>query len=96
MKMDSILDKLGINKVNEGASTGTKWHKAGGEHIKCYSPVDGKHIATAVGVDRKTYDKVIAKAEEAFTEWRMWPAPKRGEVVRQIAEALRSASPALL
>ncbi len=89
MKMDSILDKLGINKVNEGASTGTKWLKAGGDPIKSFSPVDGKEIAWVKSVNRKTYDAVITKAEEAFKEWRTWPAPKRGEVVRQVGEALR-------
>ncbi len=89
MKMDNILSKLGINKVNEGASTGTKWIKAGGDPIKSFSPVDGKEIAWVKSVNRKTYDAVIAKAEEAFVEWRTWPAPKRGEVVRQVGEALR-------
>ncbi len=89
MKMDNILDKLGINKVNEGASTGTKWLKGGGDPIKSFSPVDGKEIAWVKSVNRKTYDAVITKAEEAYKEWRTWPAPKRGEVVRQVGEALR-------
>jgi aldehyde dehydrogenase (NAD+) len=89
MKMDNILGKLGIDKVNEGTSTGTKWLKAGGETIKSFSPVDGKEIASVKAADHKTYNTVIAKAEDAFKEWRMWPAPKRGEVVRQVGEALR-------
>lgn len=89
MKMDKVLDKLGIKKINEGAATGTKWLKAGGEKIDSYSPVDGKKIATVTSVTRKDYDKVIAQAQAAFADWRMWPAPKRGEVVRQIGENLR-------
>ncbi len=89
MKMDKVLDKLGIKKINEGASTGTKWIKVGGEKIDSISPVDGNRIASVNAVDRKTYDKVIDDAQTAFAEWRMWPAPKRGEVVRQIGEALR-------
>lgn len=89
MKMDKVLAKLGIDKVNEGASTGTKWLKAGGEKIESYSPVDGKKIAAVTSVTREVYDEVISSAQSAFAEWRTWPAPKRGEVVRQIGEALR-------
>jgi len=87
--MDKVLAVLGINKINEGAATGAKWLKAGGENINSYSPVDGKLIASVTAVNRKAYDKVIDKAQAAFAEWRMWPAPKRGEVVRQAGEALR-------
>jgi aldehyde dehydrogenase (NAD+) len=89
MKMNKVLEVLGINKVNDGAATGVKWLKTGGENINSYSPVDGKLIASVTGVNRKTYDKVVEKAQSAFIEWRLWPAPKRGEVVRQIGEALR-------
>ncbi len=39
--------------------------------------------------DRPAYDVVVLKAQTAFAEWRLWPAPKRGEIVRQIGEALR-------
>lgn len=89
MKMDKVLSKLGIEKNNEGAATGTKWLKAGGDKIESYSPVDGKRIASVHAVTRATYDEVVAQAQTAFAEWRMWPAPKRGEVVRQVGEALR-------
>ena len=89
MKMDKVLDKLSISKVNDGASTGTKWLKPEGEKIESFSPVDGKRIASVSSVDRSTYDIVVAQAQVAFVEWRMWPAPRRGEVVRQIGDALR-------
>jgi aldehyde dehydrogenase (NAD+) len=95
MKLSKVLNTLGIDKVNEGASTGTKWLKAGDAKIDSYSPVDGKLIASVNGVSRKTYDTVISQAEAAFPEWRMWPAPRRGEVVRQIGEALRKNKEAL-
>ena len=84
-----MLEILHIDKMNEGASTGTKWLKAGGEKIDCYSPVDGKLIASINAVNRKTYDSIVKQSEAAFAEWRIWPAPKRGEIVRQIGEALR-------
>ncbi len=89
MKLNKVLETLGIDKLNEGASTGAKWQKGGGEKIDSYTPVDGKLLGSVNGVNRKTYDAVVAQAEAAFPEWRMWPAPKRGEVVRQIGEALR-------
>ncbi|MES2702993.1 MAG: aldehyde dehydrogenase family protein [Bacteroidota bacterium] len=87
--MDKVLSKLGINKVNEGAATGIEWLKAGGEVIESHSPVDGKRIASVNSVTEKTYDIVVAQAQVAFTEWRMWTAPARGEIVRQLGEALR-------
>ena len=84
-----FLKALKINPTNNGVSTGLKWIETKGEVIDSYSPVDDKLIASVSTTDRATYDAVIAKAKEAFKEWRMWPSPKRGEVVRQIGEALR-------
>lgn len=89
MNIQEVLAMLGIETTNNGTATGTKWPTAGGESITSHSPVDGKVIATVTGADRRAYDHVITTAETAFLEWRTWPAPKRGEVVRQIGEALR-------
>ncbi|MCB0700996.1 MAG: aldehyde dehydrogenase family protein [Chitinophagaceae bacterium] len=93
--MQKELKQLGINKSNEGAHTGIKSRKAGGERIISYSPVDGKEIASSTSVNKRSYDAVVTQAQKAFEEWRMWPAPKRGEVVRQIGEALRANKAAL-
>jgi aldehyde dehydrogenase (NAD+) len=87
--IQDILQQLHISNVNSGVSTGLTWLDAKGETISASSPVDGKDIATVKAAGRADYDAVIAKAEEAFKEWRLWPAPRRGEVVRQIGEALR-------
>ena len=84
-----FLKALKIQELNAGVSTGSVWLKSGGEKIASFSPVDGKLIGTVKGSDRKAYDACISKAAEAFTEWRNWPAPKRGEVVRQVGEELR-------
>jgi aldehyde dehydrogenase (NAD+) len=89
MKISKVLEILGIEQMNEGAATGAKWLKASGDNINSYSPVDGKLIASVTAVNRNDYDKVVDKAKSAFEEWRMWPSPKRGEVVRQVGEALR-------
>jgi aldehyde dehydrogenase (NAD+) len=84
-----FLKILQIEKNNEGVSTGNKWIKSKGEKINSFSPVDGKLIGTITAADKESYDKSIAAAQKAFAEWRMVPAPKRGEIVRQIGEALR-------
>ena len=84
-----FLAQLNIQKKNNGVSTGLIWPKAKGETISSFSPVDGKLIATVSAADKNNYDTVINKAQEAFAAWRLWPAPKRGEVVRQVGEALR-------
>ena len=89
MNMTSVLKTLGINKINDGTSTGTKTIKSNGEKISSYSPVDGKLIATVIGASKSNYEAVVKQSEKAFEEWRMIPAPKRGEIVRQIGEALR-------
>ena len=83
------LSILGIRKVNPGASTGQKWYKPRTELIESFSPVDGKHIGSVYSTDEKTFQIIVSKSREAFKEWKKWPAPKRGEVVRQIGEALR-------
>ena len=90
-----FLKTLSIASVNKGVSTGEKWFEGGESSIDSWSPVDGKKIASVQLASRDTYDAVIEKAQAAFLEWRQWPAPRRGEVVRQIAEALRAKKDAL-
>lgn len=84
-----FLSTLKIDSTNKGVSTGTHWISSKGEIIDSYSPVDGKKIGSVIAADKDSYEIVIKKAEEAFKAWRLVPAPKRGEIVRQIGEALR-------
>ncbi len=84
-----FLKTLGIEPINKGISTGTKWQDSSGEKIDSYSPVDGKKIGSVIAADKEGYEAVVSKAEEAFKTWRLMPAPQRGEIVRQIGEALR-------
>ena len=88
-EIQEILSQLGIEEMNNGASTGGKWFKTRGEQIDSISPVDGKLIASVNAATEADYEAVILKAQEAFLEWRMIPAPKRGEIVRQLAEKIR-------
>jgi aldehyde dehydrogenase (NAD+) len=90
-----FLQQLQIQKENEGSSTGAQWIKSKGEMILSYSPVDNQLIGAVTTTDKAAYDQVIATAQNAFLEWRNWPAPKRGEVVRQLGEALRKDKEAL-
>jgi len=84
-----FLQQLNINNTNQGVSTGIHWIESKGTIIESYSPVDGKLIGNVVSADAAAYKKVMATATKAFEEWRMVPAPKRGEIVRQIGDALR-------
>ncbi|ULQ57854.1 aldehyde dehydrogenase family protein [Flavihumibacter rivuli] len=85
-----FLKALGIQQHNSGTSTGSQWYETKGETIASYSPVDGQLIGTIQSTDKAHYEKVVETAAKAFAEWRLWPAPRRGEIVRQIGEALRA------
>ena len=84
-EIQEILSQLGIETINNGASTGSKWLNTKGEEIHYFSPVDGNKIASVKSATEADYETVILKAQEAFQTWRTWPAPKRGEVIRQLA-----------
>jgi len=83
------LKLLGIEAINPGVSTGSEWLDTKGEETASYSPVDGSLIAKVRNATLEDYELLVAKAQEAYLKWRIIPAPKRGEVVRQIGEALR-------
>ncbi len=90
-----MLTQLKIKKNNNGVSTGLLWPKAIGEKINSFSPVDGKLIASVTSASKNDYNAVIIKAQAAFNQWRQWPAPKRGEIVRQVGDELRKNKQAL-
>ena len=91
----NFLQELNIQQNNLGVSTGNEWIKSTGTIIESYSPVDGKLIGTITQADTASYEQTILTAEAAFKEWRNWPAPKRGEIVRQLGDALREHKDAL-
>lgn len=85
-----ILKELGIGDVNPAWSTGEKWGNGLPMEAKpIISPVDGKPVSKIVFAKQDDYQKVVAAARQAFPEWRNYPAPRRGEIVRQIGDALR-------
>lgn len=83
------LQQLGIEKVNAGTSTGYSFFGSG-HLISSYSPVDGTLIAKVSTTTSEDYEKVMTTATEAFKSWRLIPAPRRGEIVRQFGEKLRA------
>ena len=63
---------------------------SGNGGLVSYSPTDGKRIGAVATTTKEEYDIAIQKSQKAFWEWRNWPAPKRGDIVRQVGEALRT------
>jgi len=91
-----VLRELGLEDVNHGAHDGLEAISiAGGETIDSISPIDGTRIAGVTEADDATYDEIMRRSEAAFATWRSWPAPKRGDVVREIGEVLREKKGAL-
>lgn len=88
--MKNVLKSLQIKAINNGVSTGVESWAGGGKVLSSFSPVDGSLIGKVRQAASDDYEKVITKAEEAFKVWREIPAPKRGEIVRQMGDALRA------
>ena len=86
--IDEALKQLDIQKENKGTSIGKDFF-ANGEIIESFSPVDGASIGTVQATSQEDYEKVASKAHKSFKEWRTWPAPARGEVVRQLNDEFR-------
>jgi aldehyde dehydrogenase (NAD+) len=84
-----FLTTLGIQETNFGASSGQQWLETTGSEISVHSPATGAFIAKVRQASEEQYETIIARAQEAFVDWRVMPAPKRGEIVRQIGLRLR-------
>ncbi|WP_020677010.1 L-piperidine-6-carboxylate dehydrogenase [Geopsychrobacter electrodiphilus] len=92
----NFLKELGIKAKNYGASTGIEWNTTTDQgELNIVSPVDGQQIASVYLASEEDYERLVAKGVEAFKQWRMVPAPKRGEIVRQIGLQLRKHKDAL-
>ena len=86
--MDVALEQLGLKETNHGTSTGNS-HFGNGSEITSHSPVDGALIGKVTTTTAEDYEKVVVSAQAAYKDWRMKPAPLRGEIVRQFGEELR-------
>ncbi|TVQ46289.1 MAG: aldehyde dehydrogenase family protein [Saprospirales bacterium] len=90
----SFIKQLGLNEQNAGTSTGIKDFSSE-NYIASYSPVNGEKIGEVSITTKEQYEQVVESAQTAFTEWRMMPAPQRGEIVRQYGNILRENKDAL-
>jgi len=86
--MHDVLRRLGIESSNPGAHGG-RWLATAGEPIAASNPATGKQLAAVRAASAVDYDQVVAAAQAAFARWRATPAPRRGDYVRRMAEALR-------
>ena len=85
-----LLEKLHIEAVNSGACHGDWIAEPAGAELVSFSPATGEPLARVRMAGRADYEAVMARAAEAFLEWRMIPAPKRGDIVREIGNELRA------
>ena len=93
-ELASLLHELGIEADNPGAFDGT-WIDTQGEALVSTDPATGESIASVRQATVDDYERVMATTVEAFETWRTWTAPARGEVVRQLGDALRRHKDAL-
>ncbi|MCH7412910.1 aldehyde dehydrogenase family protein [Belliella sp. R4-6] len=87
--ISDALKVLGISAENNGTSTGDNWIDTGESFLSSFSPADGQLIAKVQLTNKEAYEKVIKEAQGSFESWRVTPAPQRGEIVRQVGNALR-------
>lgn len=87
-EMTNVLKKLGIESMNPGGGIGDAIFSSDGV-LESFSPIDNQRIASIKTCNAEEYATLIKKAKIAAEEWRLWPAPKRGEIIRQIGGALR-------
>ena len=92
-----ILTELGLSDVNPGACTGAGWwsSSSSSERLESRNPATGEVIARVVPATEADYERVVTEAQRAFAQWRLVPAPKRGEVIRLIGQTLREKKDAL-
>ena len=89
-EIKTIFEKLGLSSTNPSWCTGLQWAGLhGGESVAVTSPITGEEIAKVELTSDEDYDQIVRKSQEAFEYWRVVPAPKRGEIVRQIGLELR-------
>ena len=86
--MNSLLARLGIHAENSGFQMGGP-QPTSGELVHSTNPTTGETIASIRLATLDDYERCTAEAERLFQEWRMVPAPKRGDIVREMGNALR-------
>jgi aldehyde dehydrogenase (NAD+) len=84
-----LLNRLGLQDVNSGVWCGEWIQQPAGSEIDSINPATSEPIARVLCAACKDYERCVERAQEAFTTWRTMPPPQRGEIVRQLGQALR-------
>src|SRR5947209_19151730 len=86
---NDILKQLGIESDPAGCAIGRQWRRTSGKSLIARSPIDGGTLAQIRSASAADVSAAADAAHEAFLKWRLVPAPKRGELVRQMGQKLR-------
>ncbi len=90
MKAESVLKKFDLKEKNSGVCIGPdQWLETSGDFITSYNPTTGEALGQVQAADANAYNLAVESAQNAFVDWRMVPAPKRGEIVRDLGNILR-------
>ncbi len=87
--MHDLLEALGIRETQSGVYAAGWIADPGGPALVSVSPIDGQPISTVKTASAADYERVVAAAQQGFHTVRDWPAPKRGQLVRELGDALR-------
>ena len=88
MQREAVLDALGMTSVTSGAYA-AGWREGSGPSLASIDPTTEEVIGTVRQAGIDDYEAAVSASEAAFTDWRMLPAPVRGQYVRAIGDALR-------
>ena len=90
MKAQAVLDKFDLAPENPGVCTGPgQWLETSAPMIASYNPASGELLGKVQAADAAAFNQVVEASQKAFASWRMVPAPKRGEIVRDLGNILR-------
>ena len=87
--LKKVLKEFDLQTLNCGAFNGQWLEDVGGDTLESVSPIDDQVIGKVKQAAAEDYERVVTQAQKAFKEWRMFPAPKRGEVVLEVGLELR-------
>jgi aldehyde dehydrogenase (NAD+) len=90
----AAIELGGIYSGSWSANDG--WSNDGdGPIIEAVNPATGELLGRVRTATPADYERIVVAAREAFRKWREVPAPKRGEIIRQIGQELRTHKDAL-
>jgi len=87
--IQEVLKRIGVNAQPEAVASGATWQAGTGAVLTGRSPIDGSKLVTLNQATQADVVEVVETAQSAFHKWREVPAPRRGEFVRLLGQALR-------